>query len=93
MSYWYTMRCGIHQGGVQSLTKYIAFINELIENLEKSNLCCRILNIPSSPCGYADNLATAILSKRKTDKVHAIVANYGKKWCFKFNASKSAVLV
>ena len=35
-SEWYTMLCGIHQGGYLSLMKYTAFINPLLEELEHS---------------------------------------------------------
>ena len=90
---WYPMSCGIHQGGVLSLVKYLVFIDELLVKLEKSNLCCKIDHIPSSPAGYADDLATATVSKMRTDMVHDMVYEYGKKWRFKLNASKSAVMV
>ena len=93
VSDWYTMQCGIHQGGFLSLTKYTAFINELLVLLEQSKLCCEIYGIPSSPGGYADDLATATTSKARTDKVHNIVVEYGRRWRFRFNAKKSAVLV
>ena len=92
-SEWYPMSCGIHQGGILSLTKYLVFINELLEELEKSNLCCSIMSIRSSPASYADDLATATISKFHTDKVHTMVNNYGNRWRFRFNASKSAVMV
>ena len=87
------MSCGIHQGGIISLTKYIVFINNLLNALEKSKLCCVIVKIRSSPTSYADDLATATISKTHTDRVHEIVNEYGNKWRFKSNASKSAVLV
>ena len=90
---WYPMPCGIHQGGVLSLVKYLIFIDELLIKLEKSKLCCTIDHIPSSPAGYADDLATATVSKQRTDMIHDMVYEYGKKWRFKFNASKSAVMV
>ena len=92
-SNWYNMSCGIHQGGFLSLTKYITFINDLLCQLEESNLCCSIYNFPSSPAGYADDLAAATISKDRTDRVHEIVYNFGNRWRFKFNARKSAVLV
>ena len=87
------MQCGIHQGGFLSLTKYVAFINELIVQLEESTLCCMIRGVSTSPVGYADDLAAATTSKRRTDRVHDIVHEYGNRWRFQFNASKSAVLV
>ena len=92
-SEWYPMLCGIHQGGFLSLTKYITFINDLLVDLENTKLCCMISNIPSNPAGYADDLAAATTSKFRTDKVHIIVNEYGRKWRFNFNASKSAVMV
>ena len=87
------MSCGIHQSGVLSLVKYLVFIDELLVKLKLSNLCCVIENVPSSPAGYADDLAMATVSKMLTDMVHDMVNDYGKKWRFKFNASKSAVMV
>ena len=93
LSDWYVMQCGIHQGGFLSLMKYTAFKDSLLVQLEQSQLCCLVSHIPSSPAGYADDLATATTSKVRTDAVHRIVYGYGKKWLFQFNAKKSLVLV
>ena len=90
---WFPMRCGIHQGGFLSLTKYVAFVNGLLEVLEQSRLCCTIGRIPSTPVGYADDVATACITKLRTDKALQIVHEFGLKWRFKFNAKKSAILV
>ena len=90
---WFPMRCGIHQGGFLSLTKYVAFINSLITTLESSKLCCCINKIPSTPVGYADDIATACISKLRTDRALKIIYDYGCRWRFKFNAKKSAILV
>ena len=56
LSEWYTMSCGIHQGGYLSLVKYVSFINTLVEELKDSKLCIAINNVPSSPVSYADDL-------------------------------------
>ena len=90
---WYSMDCGIHQGGYLSLVKYTAFIDSLIHDLEHSNLCCNIYRISSSPVGYADDLAASTTSKRKMDCVMTKVHQHGCDWRYTFNASKSAVLV
>ena len=87
------MRCGIHQGFFLSLINYISFINGMITEIEASGLCCDVQGIPSTPPGYADDVATACLSKIKMDRVLDLVDQYGKKWRFKFNAKKSAILV
>ena len=79
MSDWYDMQRRIHQGGYLSLTKYTAFINELLVQLEDSGLCCSVEGVQSSPGGYADDLATTTVSKVKIDIVLKIVADYGNK--------------
>ena len=78
-SEWFPMLCGIHQVFFLSLTKYVAFINGLLVKLEHSKLCCTIGRIPSTPVGYADDVATACVSKAKTDKTLQIVHGYGQK--------------
>ena len=92
-SEWYDMECGIHQGGYLSLVKYTAFIDSLIEDLNMSNLCSAIYRIPSSPVGYADDLAASTTSKHKMDQVMGRVFQHGCNWRYSFNACKSAVLV
>ena len=92
-SNWYTMECGIHQGGYLSLVKYTAYIDSLITILEESDLCCKIYRIKSSPLGYADDLAASTVSKQRMDRVMSIVYQHGCDWRYSFNASKSAVLV
>ena len=48
---------------------------------------------PVHPQGYADDLATCCLSKRKTDAVMDIVCRHGCTWRYDFNARKSGILV
>ena len=93
LSEWYPLRCGIHQGGYLSLLKYLAFINSLLVDLENSGLCCAIYGISVSPLGYADDIATASISKNKTDRVLQVVYNHSRTWRYNFNPKKSAVLV
>ena len=92
-SKWYPMLRGIHQGGFLSLTKYIAFINELIIDLKNSGTCSVAHNLKCSPVSYADDLATCAKSKNKLDQAMQIVYKHGCKWRFEFNAKKSAVQV
>ena len=63
MSDWYSLQCGIRQGGFLSLLKYTVFINSLITELKVSGLCCKLYRTPSTPVGYADDLATCSTSK------------------------------
>ena len=93
MSEWYSINCGIHQGGYLSLILYTAFINSLIVELEASRLCCVIHGISVSPLGYADDIATASTSKFRTDQTLRIVYGHSCKWRYFFNPKKSSVLV
>ena len=67
-SSWYTPLCGIHQGGFMSLMKYTVFINSLLVSLKNANICAKIYRVPSTPLGYADDVATCCLSKMKLDR-------------------------
>ena len=88
-----SLRCGIHQGGYLSLLKYTVFINSLLVSLRDSGLCAKIYATPSTPLGYADDLAACCLSKRKTDDVMDAVYSHGCTWRYNFNARKSGSLV
>ena len=90
---WYTMECGIHQGGFLSLLKYIAFIDPLLRDLEHSGLGCDVAGIPTSPIGYADDMSTACVSKVNVDNSLKHIAQYANKWRFSYNAKKSAILI
>ena len=92
-SEWYEPRCGIHQGGFMSLMKYTVFINSLLVTLKNANICCKIYTTPSTPLGYADDVATCCVSKLKLDRAMDIVYNHGCVWRYELNASKSGVLV
>ena len=92
-SNWYEPLCGIHQGGFMSLMKYTVFINSLLVTLKEANICCKIYRTPSTPLGYADDVATCCPSKRKLDFAMDIVYKHGCAWRYEFNAKKSGVLV
>ena len=92
-STWYNMDCGIHQGGFLSLMKYTVFIDSLLRELSTDGTCCSIYRIPTSPVGYADDLAACTLNKHKMDNVMRIVYKHSTTWRYNFNPGKSAVLV
>ena len=93
VSGWYQLKFGIHQGGYMSLIKYTAFINSLIILLKESGRCCSIGRIPSSPAGYADDLAACCTSEHKMDCVLRIVYRHGCTWRYNYNAKKSGIMV
>ena len=76
-----------------SLIKYTVFINSLIVNLKNSANCCSIYRTPSTPVGYADDLAACTCAKKSMDNVLQLVENHGHTWRYNFNAKKSGILV
>ena len=64
-----------------------------MREIEESGLGCCISGIPTSPLGYADDMAAACLTKQKIDHVLRMVYAHSLKWRYKYNASKSAVMI
>ena len=60
---------GIHQGGYLSLLRYTLFINSLFVHLKNSGYCCTIYREPSTPVGYADDLAAGSINETKLNQV------------------------
>ena len=92
-SEWYVLERGIHQGGYMSLLKYTLFINSLLVQLKLSGLCCKINRTPSTPVGYADDLASGCINANRLRQVMDIVYQHGCTWRYEFNARKSGVLI
>ena len=90
---WYSLQCRIHQGGFMSLMKYTIFINSLLVQLKNEGICCKIYTTPSTPLGYADDIAAACNTKTKVDRAMEMVYSHGCAWCYNLNAKKSGVLV
>ena len=88
----YIMDCGIHQGGILSLLKYVAFTNALLKQITDSQLCITIRGIKTMPIGYADDLSTACISKDRLDRVLKMVYAHSTRWRYQYNAEKRAVL-
>ena len=92
-SEWYRMGCGIHQGGFLSLLKYTTFIDPLIRILESSGLGCQVIGIPTSPVGYADDMATSSTSKQQLDRALTVVSDFSNRWRYSYNAKKSTIMI
>ena len=92
-SEWYPMECGIHQGGFLSLLKYTAFIDPLLRKIDQDGLGLQVVGVPANPVGYADDMASASVSKTVVDKTLSLVQNHANRWRYSYNAAKSAILV
>ena len=75
-----------------SLMKYVIFINSLLIDLKNARICCKIYITPSTPLGYANDIATCCPTKRKLDKAMNIVYDHGCTWRYESNAKKKRCL-
>ena len=58
-----------------------------------SGFCCKIDMTPSTPVGYADDLATGCYNERLIDRVMEVIYRHGCTWRYEYNARKCGVLV
>ena len=73
--------------------KYTVFIDSLLRDLSTNGMCCSIYRIPTSPVGYADDLAACTINKHRMDNVMNVVFLHSRTWRYDFNPGKSAVLI
>ena len=71
----------------------LIFINDLIRELNDSNLGVAIGNGKLSNLTFADDIALMANNSRDLQKLVKIAENYARKWNFAFNTKKCKVLV
>ncbi len=84
---------GTKQGGVISPFLYLVYIDQLMRNLASVNDGLVIYDQNCSCPTVADDMTLISFSKRGLDAMMGICFNYSRKWHYKYNASKSAVIV
>ena len=53
------------------------FINSSLTQLRNSGLCCKVYRTPSTPVGYADDLATGCINSLRLEQVRNIARSTG----------------
>lgn len=91
-SRWFNVLQGVRQGGVLSSFLYLVFINELIDTLQQSSMCTKLLNVASNCPSLADDISLVALTPNSLQDMLNVADRYSKKWRFKFNANKSCIL-
>ena len=72
---------------------FLIFINDLIRELNDSNLGVAIGNGKLSNLTFADDIVLMANNSRDLQKLVKIAENYARKWNFAFNTKKCKVLV
>jgi hypothetical protein len=68
------------------------FVNELIDVLEQSSTCVKVLNVANNCPTLADDISLISLTPIALQNMLNIAHDYSKKWQFKFNTDKSCVM-
>ena len=84
---------GVRQGCTLSPLLFLIFVEGLSEELRKSSIGIRARNIKINHLLFADDLAICAGSREELQQVLDLVYVYSVKWRFKFNISKSNVMV
>ena len=92
-SKWFPVKRGIRQGGVQSSFCYLAFINDMITEIQKSKLSAKMGNIECGCPALADDVAVLANSPSDLQTLINIMFDYSKKYRFQFNCEKSNVII
>jgi Reverse transcriptase (RNA-dependent DNA polymerase) len=90
---WFEVELGVRQGCTLSPLLFLIFVEGLSEKLRKSEIGIRARNINFNHLLFADDLAICAESREELQKLLDLVYVYSVKWRFKFNISKSNVMV
>ena len=88
-----SIRQGVRQGGILSPFLYSVFVDELLDLLVSSRYGACIGDVYVGAPMFADDLALVSESPTVLQRMLDIVSSYAKKWRYRFNASKSWILV
>ena len=91
-SRWFPVLQGVRQGGVTSTLLYLVFINDLVNELENTNLGFGVLDVTSNCPTLADDVMCIALAPRNLQSMLNVAYRYSKRWRFDFNADKSCIL-
>ena len=85
---------GVRQGRVASTLYYLVYINELLHQLEESELSLNFgYNLKCGNPALADDLSLIVLSPDYLQKLIDIVHRYATKWKLEISAKKSTFVV
>ena len=92
MSSHFRIRNGVKQGGVLSPILFTIYIDNLIIQLRKFNIGCKIGNSLLGVFGYADDLTLLCPSLAGLKQMLNVCEDFAKEYNILFNASKSKLM-
>ena len=92
ISFAFSVISGVRQGGVLSARFWAVYMDDLILELRKSGMGCRILNYFIACILYADDVCLLAPSRQAMQKLLDICAKYAFSWCILYNERKSKLM-
>ena len=92
-SKYFSVLCGTKQGGILSPDFFALYINDLIVILRKHGVGCHILRRFIACILFADDMSLIAPTRQSMQEMLDICAEYCKKFCLRFNVSKTKVMV
>ncbi|CAG2205521.1 unnamed protein product [Mytilus edulis] len=93
LSRWFQLQRGVRQGGVLSAVLYLAFINDLLIELNKTSYGTILYDVRVACSVQADDIALMSPTTQGMQTLINICQLFSERWAFKFSPSKSHVLL
>ncbi len=85
----FTVGRGVHQGAPLSMRLYQIYNNDLLNDLNTTNVSVGILDLKTGSPAFADDIAVVSLYKRTLNILLSMAKSHGRKWRYDYNAGKS----
>ena len=92
LSYSFSVKSGVRQGGVLSPHLFAIYVDDLILSLRQLKVGCHIADLFVACIVYADDICLLAPSRSGLQLLLDTCESYGLSWCLSYNPSKSKVL-
>ena len=92
LSEWFTVEKGVHQGAPFSLWLYKIFVNDLISELNNSEIGASLFDLNVSCVAYADDIALIATYHTSMQKLLHMAFQHSQRWQYKYNSKKCEVI-
>jgi len=83
----------VRQGGVLSTFLYLVYVNDLLNDLERSGYGAKVMSVSCGNPAFADDVSLLALTPFYLQKMVDIVFQFCKHWSVSINVAKSSVTV
>lgn len=92
-SFSFPVSCGMRQGSILSPTLFNIFLDELLEQLQRTHHGARVFDMVVNSCAYADDISLFAATVPGLQHLIDICVAYSEKYRFKFGLKRSKCVV